>query len=318
MSITLSWEGSTDNTGIKNYLIFFEDDTVEISGNTTSHQLTNLTLNTNYAFTVKAVDLGGNLSTASNESAANTYVSGVYYRHSTGGWSDLDQIDWSIAEYEGKLNNITLSPRTQEDYFNFEFDGYLYINTPGTYQFRTSSDDGSRLALNGMVIVENDGLHGDVTVTSADQTLSSGPQMINVKYFEYGGGQTLTVRYRGPDTGNNWITVPDNAWKSGNPPAARASSPIPAMAEPLTAKVYPNPVSSGESLTISTHGNGDEVVHVSLRNMMGESYFEKTYKGDELSTETLLTPKKHLSKGVYVLVVRKGKRVLQERVVVKE
>lgn len=242
--ITLKWQASSDNTGIRYYEILLDDSTITTPNASTTYKLTNLELNRSYTFSIRAVDLGGNISDESNTATAGTYVTGLYYKHSTGSWSDLDQINWNIAEFTGKVADVVLTPRTQEDYFNFEFNGYLYIVTSGTYQFRTTSDDGSRLTLNDSVIVDNDGLHGNVTVTSVNLNLSAGPQLFNVKYFEATGGQTLTVQYKGPDSNNNWITIPASAYKSGIPPA------IPPTAT-ITSPVNNASFIAGSSLTIS-------------------------------------------------------------------
>ncbi|HYG04175.1 MAG TPA: fibronectin type III domain-containing protein, partial [Chryseosolibacter sp.] len=208
-TIQLSWKASTDNTGLKQYKIYNGSTVINTNSKNTTYTLSNLTLNKVYNFTVRAEDLGGNLSGNSNSATANTYVSGLYYEHSTGAWNDLDNINWSsLPEFEGHVKNFTLAPRTQEDFFNFEFDGYVYINKAGSYKFRTNSSDGSRLTLDNTVIVNNDGIHGNRTITSAARTLSAGPHKINLKYFEYDGTQTLIVQYYGPDTGNKWITIP--------------------------------------------------------------------------------------------------------------
>src|SRR5690606_19458157 len=94
----------------------------------TTFLLKNLAVNTNYEFTVKGVDLSRNFSPASNVAKGTTYFSGLYFEHSTGSWTDLDSVDWTWAEFTGKVSHFTLSPKTQEDYYNFTFDGYLLID----------------------------------------------------------------------------------------------------------------------------------------------------------------------------------------------
>jgi hypothetical protein len=249
----------------------------------------------------------------------------LYYEHSTGGWTDLDQIDWNSAEYRGKVPNFSLDLRTQEDYFNFEFEGYLYINIGGVYQFRTTSDDGSRLTLNSTVIVENDGTHGNVTITSGNQNLTSGPQLINVKYFEYTGGNSLTVSYRGPDSGNNWVTIPNSALKSGNQPALLAgrvatsnSIPDENMQTAKTANVYPNPLRPHETLTVTADEPDEAPVHITLLNLMGEVFFEKTFDASELINGASVLPSKDLTRGVYIMVIRNGASTTKQRIIVKE
>ena len=45
------------------------------------------------------------------------------------------------------------------DRFIVEIDAYLRIEAAGEYVFRLISDDGSRLTIDGKLIVLNDGLH---------------------------------------------------------------------------------------------------------------------------------------------------------------
>jgi len=64
-SVPLSWTASTDNVGVTGYRIEGGASTVDI-GNVTSYTLTGLSPSTTYAFTVKAKDSAGNVSSASN------------------------------------------------------------------------------------------------------------------------------------------------------------------------------------------------------------------------------------------------------------
>jgi hypothetical protein len=128
---------------------------------------------------VRAVDLAGNYSSPSDTRLGTTAMSGLFYQHSTGATLTLDSIDWSKPEFTGMVLDFTLAPKTQDDFFNFRFDGYLLITNAGTYQFRVSSDDGSRLRLDGTVIVDNNGQHGFRTITSANRTLAAGAHRIS-------------------------------------------------------------------------------------------------------------------------------------------
>ena len=86
------------------------------------------------------------------------------------------------ASYKGAPNT------TLEDGI-FDFNGLLNVTTPGTrtYNFATSSDDGSALFIDGTEIVNNDGLHGPRLAT-ADDTLSAGQHKIELVYFNHGFG----------------------------------------------------------------------------------------------------------------------------------
>ncbi|WP_421919295.1 alkaline phosphatase family protein [Marinifilum sp.] len=77
------------------------------------------------------------------------------------------------------------------------FDGYLNIENEGEYIFATRSDDGSKLYINEIEVVNNDGDHG-VQEKEGSINLSKGKHKIRVEYFNGGGGFFLSSSYSGP------------------------------------------------------------------------------------------------------------------------
>ncbi|WP_350292604.1 fibronectin type III domain-containing protein [uncultured Croceitalea sp.] len=68
----LSWSGATDNVGVTGYMVF-KDGTLENTlGNVLSYNVTGLSSNTSYNFTVKALDAAGNESPLSNTVSVTT------------------------------------------------------------------------------------------------------------------------------------------------------------------------------------------------------------------------------------------------------
>jgi predicted esterase len=318
-TVKLSWTASTDNSGIRQYRIYYGSKTILTGDNKTSHTITGLTLNSTYSFTVRAEDLGGNLSANSNTATANTYVTGLYYEHSTGAWTDLDNINWTApAEFTGKVTTFTLAPRTQEDFFNFEFDGYLFINTAGVYYFQTISSDGSRLTLDGAVIVENDGVHASRSITSAARSLTGGPKRINIKYFEYDETHVLNVRYKGPDTGNNFVTIPATALKSGNAPssAAIASTEETELMKTVGADIYPNPTTP-EDINVQMEVIDTSPVSIHIVDFTGREIYNKVFSADEVSQGVRIDPDQNMIDGIYLLITRQNGTVLKERLSIK-
>jgi chitinase len=63
-SVSLSWEASTDNIGVTGYIVSYGSTTKHVTG--TSTTINNLLSNTEYTFTVKAIDGSGNVSGESN------------------------------------------------------------------------------------------------------------------------------------------------------------------------------------------------------------------------------------------------------------
>ncbi|MEO1529034.1 MAG: family 16 glycoside hydrolase [Planctomycetota bacterium] len=77
------------------------------------------------------------------------------------------------------------------------FFGELPIKTAGTYRFALRSDDGSKLYIDNKLIVDNDGVHGEVTKEGKAQ-LESGVHMVRVEWFEKDGGEALKLDWTGP------------------------------------------------------------------------------------------------------------------------
>ena len=129
---------------------------------------------------------------------------GLVRRTFQGQWDLCEQmLDRSPIE-EDIVKDLTLDPERKND-FGHIFSGFIQIDKDGTYEFQTTSDDGSVLIVNGFPIVDNDGLHSRKTI-SGNIPLKAGFHKIEVQYFERGGQESLDVKWRGP--GFEWATIP--------------------------------------------------------------------------------------------------------------
>ncbi|WP_019036975.1 PA14 domain-containing protein [Psychroflexus tropicus] len=81
--------------------------------------------------------------------------------------------------------------------FSIRYTGTINITSSGTYTFYTSSDDGSKLFIEGTEVVNNDGLHSN-RERQGNITLTAGDYDIEVLFFENSGGENLSVSYAGP------------------------------------------------------------------------------------------------------------------------
>lgn len=319
--LALKWTASTDNNGVSEYVVYYGSASVSTGTSSTTYTLSGLPFNRNYTITVRAKDQGGNLSGASNSVVGSTYVEGLFYTHSTGAWTTIDAINWSVAEYSGKVTNFTLAPRTQEDYFNFEFDGYLYITTGGSYQFSTVSSDGSRMELDGAVVVNNDGIHASKTVNGAAVTITAGAKRIKVKYFEYDELQNLYVRYKGPDTEGNWKTIPEGVLRSSPATAAAAAvePEIVQVTEPDRDRfeIYPNP-SSPVDLQLRFQSEEGVLIEVALIDLNGRMHFKRTFESDVLRDGINLGLDAGIPPGMYVLAIAEPNRTTRRTVIIRD
>ena len=93
------------------------------------------------------------------------------------------------------------------------FETGITIDQPGIYTLFLDSDDGSRLFIDGEVVVENDGLH-TMTEQSGQIGLLPGLHLLRIEFFERGGTQGLIASIEGPGLPKQ--VVPTTAWRTAD------------------------------------------------------------------------------------------------------
>lgn len=87
-----------------------------------------------------------------------------------------------------------------KDWIFHDYIGKITVEEERTYSFRLISDDGSRLLINGEVVIDNGGMHGN-EAKDAEVTLRSGSNDIAVQYYQGGGGAAVSLQWANPETG---------------------------------------------------------------------------------------------------------------------
>ncbi|MBI4319184.1 MAG: glycosyltransferase family 39 protein [Chloroflexi bacterium] len=112
---------------------------------------------------------------------------GKYFRgNNWSGQPALVQIDPFIAP-----NDLLPAP------FSIEWEGRISVPTTGQYAFGTSSDDGSLLYVDEVLVVDNGGHHGDRYVEGR-VTLSQGTHKLRLRYFQDDGGRKMELWWTPP------------------------------------------------------------------------------------------------------------------------
>lgn len=304
MKATVSWLASTDNDLIAFYEIFLES-TLSDSTTTNSYSLTNLVAGSTYRVGVRAVDGRGNRSTSTTIvfSVASGGLNYKYYEP-TISLTSLATFDFSVAPTKtGVVNNFDISVRNRNDKFVFSFDGFIQIDVVGTYTFFTSSDDGSRLYINGVMVVDNDGLHATVEKSGNYAFTTIGKHPIKVTFFEGGGGEVLKVSYDPAGSAAKQVIPAATLFLMGD---SKSSSARLSQDESITesdkevtnseVEVYPNPFS--DRITVS-NGSVREGEIIRIYNQMG--LLVKTVETQQ--TEDTTIELQYLPKGIYYLMV---------------
>ena len=92
-TVDLSWSGAIDNVGVTGYDVY-QGVSLLASVTGTTYQVTTLTAATSYSFTIKAKDLVGNISVASNIATITTLNNQVTYCATIGSNSTYEWIDY--------------------------------------------------------------------------------------------------------------------------------------------------------------------------------------------------------------------------------
>jgi hypothetical protein len=98
----------------------------------------------------------------------------------------------------GEIDTIKLPSGVDEDYFALRFTGKIGIKNPDRYTFYLDSDDGSRLFIDGAVIIDNDGRHAHQKLSGVVD-LNAGQHDLEIHYFEYFGSNALSLSWSHAD-----------------------------------------------------------------------------------------------------------------------
>ncbi len=121
----------------------------------------------------------------------------IRYQLYMGTWQELPDFIQETPVSEGECSDFSARVAAPGDHFALRFSGHLQIPETGEYQFWLTSDDGSRLIVDGTGVIECNGIHSAETKTQRI-ALSAGPHPLELQYFEAAGEELLTLEISGP------------------------------------------------------------------------------------------------------------------------
>jgi hypothetical protein len=93
----------------------------------------------------------------------------------------------------------------KDDFFALRFTGKISVPKRGKFNFFLTSDDGSRLFIDGSLVANNDERHADQTVAGTIR-LEAGTHDLEVEYFQHDGSKKLELLWAGPDVHYSEVT----------------------------------------------------------------------------------------------------------------
>jgi cytochrome c553 len=138
------------------------------------------------------------------------------YAYYEGGWDQLPDFSRLKPRASGTVAGFDLTVALREGEMALTFEGYLKITRAGAYQFHLTSDDGSRLLIDGKQVVNNDGVHASTTQTGK-VTLETGMHKLFVAVFNAGGPVELTLDIEGAGLGRQPLSSLVYLTPTGNP-----------------------------------------------------------------------------------------------------
>jgi hypothetical protein len=147
----------------------------------------------------------------------------------------------------GTVNTVGLTTSsgaglpTRSDGFIVRFYGYINIPTAGTYYFGGQADDGIRIKINNVSVVDS-WIESGGAFRSGTITLSAGVVPVEIMYYENGGGQMVNFQWF---TNGSWQIVPSTSLTTTAPAG-------PTYPSYMTVGSNPGTMTYGSSAAITT------------------------------------------------------------------
>ncbi len=126
--------------------------------------------------------------------AAETLQNGLTCTYYIGSFKDTKNMTSVAPAQTFHVNNIEVPSGINAPAFGLQYRGYIDVPQNGIYSFYLTSDDGSRLSIDGKTVVDNDGLHSAIE-RSGEMALEKGLHLFSLDFIEGGGGYTLRLLY---------------------------------------------------------------------------------------------------------------------------
>jgi Flp pilus assembly protein TadG len=141
------------------------------------------------------------------------------------------------------------------DNFSAKWEGYFSPNFSGNYIFTVGSDDGSRLYIDGNLIVNQWGPQSYTERSSSTVNLTCGQHTISLEFYEASGDASVTLKWDAGTGGAATIIPVAQLYPLAYTPMYPTITPTPTITQTPTLTPTPCPANNGTGLRGSYFGN---------------------------------------------------------------
>ena len=131
---------------------------------------------------------------------------GCRYTFHTANFKQVSQVEPDPAEATGTMPEPSIAGAPAADHFAYLFFGYIDVPADGLWSFALLNDDGGALWIDGVCVVDNDGIH-DLAEAEGTIPLLKGLHPYKLVYFDNEGGQELSWSWKSPGA-DRYVPVP--------------------------------------------------------------------------------------------------------------
>ena len=130
--------------------------------------------------------------------SASDATPGLRAAYYPGNWNAIPDYTSLRPAAVTTVPSIDVSPARRPEFFGLRFTGFIEVPADGEYAFSLRSDDGSRLFIDGVLVVENTTAH-EAREQTGRIRLAAGRHGLVLDYLQMLGDRSLAVFWEGPD-----------------------------------------------------------------------------------------------------------------------
>ncbi|WP_435260987.1 GEVED domain-containing protein [Tenacibaculum sp. nBUS_03] len=312
-ALTLNWTASTDNVGVTGYDVYRGLTKIGSTTTATSYNVTGLTANTGYSFSVKAQDAAGNESSSSNVLNITTLPNAVSYCASKGNNSSYEWIDYvsfggmtnstgndgGYADYTSKVatvatgstNQLIVSTGFRSTAYNEYYSIWIDYNQNGTFESSEKVASGNSTSSGNLSYNVSVPSGANLGTTRMRVSMKWNASQTACESFSYGEVEDYTVNVTANSSRG---TILDNVAPLTNENV-------------LDLMVYPSPASNFIQVKLVSRAESSTY---RITNTIGSVVLSGKLNSSSLNVSKL-------NSGVYILEVNDGQKPLTTKFIKK-